>query len=399
MGCIKGVPRGKYKTYTLQLDGLVCCSQCIKRFKRRSSLLQHIRGTHLKIRKICPLCSKKFISTSTLNRHQKSVHGITTKDGTLKAPKDTNLNSSQFPFEADTTFPCLSKVLSLKENEKFGVHVVANNHIDVGEIVVASPPFACIDYLVNTGVGCFNCGKISKVKIQCENCINVWFCSNLCKATKSHRKRCDTNFKSNDCHITRLAIEMIVVAFKAADNIEILLEFCRGVLFSNKEPRKCRPPYSKYGEILKLKGQAEPDHAAIARRVVKFIMKLPKLESFDSSKSEELKRILFYISYHHANTIALNAFSEMITCSKGGAYVQFYIFDALSRFNHSCDPNIELFLDDDNIIYGIATRQIKPGEQLFISYLGDERIECTQERKKYLKEGWNFDCQCQKCVF
>lgn len=70
--------------------------------------------------------------------------------------------------------------------------------------------------------------------------------------------------------------------------------------------------------------------------------------------------------------------------------MRYYVFDAFSRFNHSCDPNLDQYLDDDDVTYCIANRQITKGDQLYINYLGDMKFENNDERKTYLEENWNF---------
>lgn len=95
MGSVKGVSRGKYKKNTLRVDGEVYCSQCNKKYKRRTSLLQHIRSRHLKLQINCGHCSKKFSSVSTQKRHQRTVHGndkkikLSTKTPRAKCTIDT----------------------------------------------------------------------------------------------------------------------------------------------------------------------------------------------------------------------------------------------------------------------------------------------------------------------
>lgn len=56
-------------------------------------------------------------------------------------------------------------------------------------------------------------------------------------------------------------------------------------------------------------------------------------------KAVDVKRIL----------LTLNAFSVKLPLTSDGSSVRFYIFDLMSRFNHSCQANIEQNLDDENI--------------------------------------------------
>lgn len=407
MGSIKGIRRGNYKSHRLQPNGYVNCARCNKSYKRRSSLLQHIRAKHLGITKVCGFCRKKYSSSSTLNRHQKDVHGVQAQSHSSisnqekhRKPEIAKMNLSELSFEADVTFPCMANVLSLKETTNFGVHLVANSDIDVGKIVIVSNPFASIEYLAQSGAGCMECGKVPKIKVLCENCIDVFFCSNYCKASKIHRKICNKIFTSDDCQTMRLATEVLMVGMNTFSDTRTWLEFSMAVTQKNKDHRKCKRPFSNYGEILKLKEQAEPGHDEIARRVVKHILlnSASHFKSFDQSEFAQMSRKLFSLAYRTVNIISLNAFSETTPCTKGGDCVRYYIFDIISRFNHSCAPNLEQYLDDDDATYCITTRKIKSGEQLFISYLSGMQFETADERKNYLWDGWKFNCQCQSCI-
>lgn len=314
MGSKKGIPRGKYKTKNLQPDGDVFCASCNKPYKKKSSLLQHIRATHLNIRLTC-FCSKKFISPSILNRHQKNVHDVNAKISTPRKYHTGPLTKTIRPsFEASDAFPSLAKVLSMKQNKKFGIHIVANENIDAGQTVLIAPPFACAEYLVNTGEGCFQCNKRSKTRIRCDHCIDVWFCSHLCKAGQAHRKRCDRTFINDDGPKVRLVAKIISTVLNAFGDVSTLFDFCREVLCSDKKTQQCRPPFSLYGEILKLTEDVDPNHAKIARRVVKIMLQKPSFEEFSRQQTEALKRDLFVVSYHHANILDIYGFSEQIVC-------------------------------------------------------------------------------------
>lgn len=385
MGSKKGIPRGKYKTIRMQQIGDVYCFYCDKGYKKKSSLLQHIRATHLKKRKICKICGSEFVTNSSLNRHRKRLHEKTIKFHSRTSSSDNTAETAQ--------------KWSLKKNAIFGTHVKAKTDIDAGEIVIAATPFAQVEYLICTSAGCFTCGKRTKHKVYCSYCVDVFFCSTKCKANKLHREKCDENFSSDFCSTSRLITKMILAALDIFKDIETMLEFWRAYL-SNEKPSEIQTPCSQYREIIELKGKAETNHSGIARSVVSFILLHLDLtnSNTDESKLEKIKRMLFHLSYNHANSIVLNAFTEQITCTKGGAYVRYYIFDVLSRLNHSCEPNLEAYLNDDDVTMCVAVRQITAGEQLFISYLGNMQFKSALEQKKYLNEGWNFDCKCPKCV-
>lgn len=398
MGSIKGIQRGKYRSRGP--SGNVVCSRCSKAFKRRQSLLQHIRSVHLKIQITCTICRKNYTSKSVYNRHLKNVHGIINKlshdSNLVKAHGIEPSNLINLSFEVHSVFPSMAKFLALKQNKKFGVHVITKEDISVDKVVIAASAFASIEYLFCTSSGCFTCGKITEAKIRCLNCIDVSFCSNKCKTNRTHRTKCDTYFNSSDCHIVRLTTQIISVAINEINDINTMIEFVQGLLFKKKNSAKCQPPFSQYGEILRLKESPVFANASKARRAVHYVMQLPQIQS-QTTDTEQLKRILFNLAYRHANIIELNAFSEKTNCTKGGAIIRLSIYDVLSRLNHSCDPNVTHHIDDDDYTYCVVSRPIQTGEQLFINYLSQMEFQSNQERKRYIKETWNFDCKCNKC--
>ena len=69
----------------------------------------------------------------------------------------------------------------------------------------------------------------------------------------------------------------------------------------------------------------------------------------------------------------------------------------MSRFNHSCQPSAEYFWNEDTETRDLrAVRVIEEGEEITIDYRGWE-VETTEERRKVLKEAFNFDCGCIAC--
>lgn len=69
------------------------------------------------------------------------------------------------------------------------------------------------------------------------------------------------------------------------------------------------------------------------------------------------------------------------------------LFVLLSRFNHSCIPNALMPISKGDSISCVATRDIRPGEEITFCYMD---LECTTSlaRKKVL----GFSCNCKACV-
>lgn len=421
MGSIKGVRRGKYTVRTLNPSGEVYCFKCNKCFKRKAILRHHIRTKHLNFLVRCPVCANGFVSTYVCKRHLKNVHHIASYsqfDLTLKkdnkrrsktkstietqqtSQKATEISPSlkKLSFKGNTAFESMRNVLSLEENQKFGKHLVAKCDIDIGQVVIASSAFASIEYLSSNSSCCFHCGQDRGTNfIQCLHCINLYFCSKRCSLNQIHRSKCNTVFNRSDCYTTRLVCEIITVAFKTIPNIEILLDYCKGLLFFNKSSQNCQPPYSIYGEMLQLKGHIEERHYAIAQRVVACVLQLPEFESPEFSLPQ-IRRLLFSLAYRHATTIRHNSFSEESVITKGGISTSFAIYDIASRINHSCSPNLEHVIDDNNMTHCVTIRPIKKGEQVFINYVIGMDFETNEERREYIKLNWDFFCECEKCI-
>nr|AEE61677.1 unknown [Dendroctonus ponderosae] len=68
--------------------------------------------------------------------------------------------------------------------------------------------------------------------------------------------------------------------------------------------------------------------------------------------------------------------------------------------NHSCDPNAEIsFVHNNYRLSLIALKDIQPGEEICISYLGDcDNERSRHSRRKTLMENYLFACECSKCL-
>lgn len=70
------------------------------------------------------------------------------------------------------------------------------------------------------------------------------------------------------------------------------------------------------------------------------------------------------------------------------------LYNIASFANHSCSPNMIVMFCGNSLEY-VATKEIKEGEQLFISYIDNRIPKCL--RRFMLFENWNFVCSCFCC--
>uniref|UniRef100_A0A8C8RDN3 Protein-lysine N-trimethyltransferase SMYD5 n=1 Tax=Pelusios castaneus TaxID=367368 RepID=A0A8C8RDN3_9SAUR len=85
---------------------------------------------------------------------------------------------------------------------------------------------------------------------------------------------------------------------------------------------------------------------------------------------------------------------EFLNCEGSGLYV------LQSCCNHSCIPNAETCFPDNNFLLHLtALEEIKPGEEICISYLDCcQRERSRHSRHKILRENYLFTCSCPKCL-
>ncbi|KAK6493422.1 SET and MYND domain-containing protein 5 [Huso huso] len=85
---------------------------------------------------------------------------------------------------------------------------------------------------------------------------------------------------------------------------------------------------------------------------------------------------------------------DFLNCEGSG------LFLLQSSCNHSCIPNAEASFPENNFLLHLtALSDIKPGEEICISYLDCcQRDRSRHSRHKILRENYLFVCSCPKCV-
>ncbi|KAI1108870.1 hypothetical protein F5Y14DRAFT_434446 [Nemania sp. NC0429] len=70
-------------------------------------------------------------------------------------------------------------------------------------------------------------------------------------------------------------------------------------------------------------------------------------------------------------------------------------FPEVSLLNHDCRPNLAFFIDQNLTHYTHAVRDIKPGEELTISYV--DPLEARSVRQERTRNSFGFSCGCSHC--
>ena len=83
--------------------------------------------------------------------------------------------------------------------------------------------------------------------------------------------------------------------------------------------------------------------------------------------------------------------TSLFPAMKGAA-----VYPLVSSLNHSCAPNCEVAYIDDSKVIVVVKRDVKPGEELTISYVDTELSQAQREEE--LREVYGFVCKCRRCT-
>ena len=73
------------------------------------------------------------------------------------------------------------------------------------------------------------------------------------------------------------------------------------------------------------------------------------------------------------------------------------LYATASALRHDCAPNCRFRSQPDGSIEVTSIRHIPAGETLSFSYIGVPWVLCTAERRKLLRESFEFFCACRRC--
>lgn len=298
-------------------------------------------------------------------------------------------------FEPHNLFPSMANVLEIKQNERFGRHVIAKCDIEIGQTIVVAKQLATAVYASKPKQAyCLTCQKTDANFIACAQCTSVMFCSRKCQQINDvHKMECNTIFHQITSPVVKLAMQSILNAIKHFPNADAFIKFVDSALDSSDDVnRLATGPTQSYGLLLRLNTQKEGD-VRLGYQAFEILMTIPIIGDwfYSIEKQNFLKRLIL----HHLAIIQSNGFCEFIGFDNG--LDMSYIYDTISLFNHSCAPNA-FYSAKDNVGFLVTVRPIKRGDQIFINYLGDLSTESKSKRCQILFDNWGFRCQCERCT-
>eukprot|EP00440_Ansanella_granifera_P007667 gb/GFBE01008296.1/.p1 GENE.gb/GFBE01008296.1/~~gb/GFBE01008296.1/.p1 ORF type:complete len:470 (+),score=90.85 gb/GFBE01008296.1/:1-1410(+) len=206
----------------------------------------------------------------------------------------------------------------------------------------------------------------------------------ICRQSNPKRRTRGSQKRSSTCRVaTRALAELhLVDVVDAGDGKGLGLVApngaAAGAVLVDEEPVFRRPAGLTASDQVQLVKELSPEKRAC-------------LLSMAASKGD----IAMEAGWHDEDLTALRAIrTNSVALPDGGGAV----YGLSCRANHSCRPNASLCVGPDARMKLRALRDIAPGEDVLVSYIGEGDLLRSQSHRQHLIDTWGFECDCERCV-
>ena len=294
---------------------------------------------------------------------------------------------------------------------------IATQDIKRGDVVFEELPYIFSLQQGNNYVHCYHCfGSLPKPPIKCRSCTYSKYCSTECEDiswTSGHHVEC-----------TKLEAYLRHFDFQKRPFVELTLKLMlkntiarclisareNDMSFSSEEYRQFdSTPYNSKDD------EESPDWLKLKKGLnllVAELLNIPDFSEFAPLKhdpSADDRTLLGSLLLKHFRqaqliTTKINR-QELKTVSTlkedfkvlGNTTIGNGLYLKYASLRHSCDPNTQISYFDRNHLVVRATRDIKAGDEVMVSYGPTFRSEPFKERQKTLREDYFVDCHCSAC--
>lgn len=307
------------------------------------------------------------------------------------------------------------KSVQIKYNEIEGRHAVASNTIGAGEFILSLQPYAAVVEHSCAHTHCDTCFGHSTVKICCENCTDVIFCSYDCKlkAAVWHKYECGYLGLLKKCKLDlALRLTLRIMTCKDANYYYCLINKIDVALWTLKTCGK-NGYRTNLGNYEQLFGLLTHESSFSTMKLFeftllsKFLVEILKLSNYftalPANFSEDIEAFFGSLITHNLLMLHFNAHeifeSQKNFDEKTGRAVTIgaAIYPYLALFNHSCNPNTGKYFTGTTV-HLRTTKTIAEGEQIYENYGPFFTQNEFKERQVQLKEKFKFDCCCPACI-
>ncbi|XP_057324273.1 SET and MYND domain-containing protein 4-like [Microplitis mediator] len=337
--------------------------------------------------------------------------------------EDLNPQKLVFPVPStNTKILRASDAIAIKYNEQSGRHIVATRNIDVGETVLVHEPYATIITPENLYRYCWHCYKLVMSGIPCHECVNVIYCDENClnEAWKEHHHiECPiiTSMLLNNMKAPEImGLRMLVKALNEMGSIENLKDQVDKLNLLTDPVNKLLTDGifddTKYASVFGLAADTSflwklPNYTYQLKSI--FILYYlaattdnifdGKITDFKDLADDEQALFIGGLLLKHFDIVLLNSCSAQIFRDEDeDEFIRgIMLLPLISLCNHSCFFNMCFHTSGPSVAFN-AVQTIKQGEQLTLNYGADFQLHSTEDRRKVLKNRYNFLCNCVACL-
>merc|ERR1711892_1296449 len=364
---------------------------------------------------------KQKIRQNLQNQKKKILTGTKPKQNSDLALENKLQNINQI-------LPAFSDAIELRYDEIRGRYGIATRDIDPGTILLEEQPVAAILKPQNRRSYCDHClSKVSTLPVPCRTCNIIQYCSGACRnkaRSTYHQHECGVidhldsfTEKFNDGRDLGLMHHRLCYRIMAQNKLEFYKDNLENFTQSNNEVGTdsggavfLPGGYQSMADLVSHSDRM--DENSLLPLLLSTVAQLKMLQdtNYFAQKSQEndaltddekvmCKTILHFLQVMKFNTHGIP--EAILTDPQRPLLVDVRsigcgVFPTLCLLNTSCDQNITKYNEGTKVI-GVASKPIKKGEEVSDNYFPAAAFQERSERRKWLKEHYWFECECNAC--
>ena len=270
------------------------------------------------------------------------------------------------------------KPIQIAELPNFGKSLLALKDFKSGDVILIDKPFI---WCTLNDKACDYCLKFFKKKYACPNCEDEIYCDKTCAELAWN------TYHKSICGLGSRILKLEGQKGKSGSAKTPLMMFR---LFGKMRQTEGWPfDISKHPAIESLSCSIDSKNNLPSYNFNEIYWILRNLWKLEENERFDFREYLDVVMKLNNNNYQIT-YSEETNDSGAGMY------QITSFVNHSCLPNATYLTNGPKYGYKMilkAKKEIKKGEQIFISYIEDQKYE---DRKIKLSQ-YGFDCKCLAC--
>ena len=380
-------------------------AQCFAKMRSFTSSVEHLK------------LALNFLDSSSIDEAVKFQHQKVILDSLVKMSKKKSVVPETMDAyeamvaEVHPDLPGVSAKVKILESESQGRFAVAEKSICPGEIVTVDEPAS---YVLNPDdpAQMFNycgfCLRQCLAPIPCNHCSGIVYCTKQCllkDSEGSHKFECQMN-------LFQLRQTENANSFRIFLTLRAILKYSPKRLIEMN--RNSRGGGKKFDEVFEaflgmVSHQNEKEKESKLKYIVLAILifralkqhtdYFHKMDENNSTQALDILEVIHkIIQVQDVNTHPIFALDQSGSRNQAGlTKIGNGVYPFIgSFFNHSCNPNT-CRINTGNKTALVATRTIRPGEEISDIYSMHYSETPTESRRAWLEKNFFFRCRCEAC--